>query len=93
MPLICVAGLVTCRQKPGTAKSVFITIEDETGVLNVVVWPQLAGRQRQEVLDARLLGVYGQVQSESGVVQLVAKRLVDLSPWLGRLDTKSRDFH
>jgi len=91
--LIRVAGIVTSRQKPGTAKSVFITIEDETGVLNVMVWPQVASRQRREVLDARLLGVFGQIQSESGVVQIIARRLVDLSPWLGRLDTTSRDFH
>jgi error-prone DNA polymerase len=87
------AGIVTCRQKPGSAKSVFITIEDETGVINVIVHPWLAQRQRQEVLGARLLGVYGQIQSANNVVMLVAKRLVDLSPWLGALSTASRDFH
>ncbi|MEN3112212.1 error-prone DNA polymerase [Uliginosibacterium paludis] len=91
--LIRVAGIVTCRQKPGTAKSVFVTLEDETGVLNVMVWPRVADRQRRELLEARLLGVYGQIQSESGVVQIIARRLVDLTPWLGRLDTTSRDFH
>lgn len=88
-----VAGIVTCRQKPGSAKSVFVTLEDETGMLNVIVHPWLAERQRRELLGARLLGVFGQLQSESGVVHLIAKRLVDLSPWLGRLDTTSRDFH
>ncbi len=88
-----VAGIVTCRQKPGSAKSVFVTLEDETGMLNVIVHPWLAERQRRELLGARLLGVFGQLQSESGVVHLIAKRLVDLSSWLGRLDTTSRDFH
>ncbi|GAB2891615.1 error-prone DNA polymerase [Uliginosibacterium flavum] len=88
-----VAGIVTSRQKPGSAKSVFVTLEDETGMLNVIVHPWLAERQRRELLGARLLGVFGQLQSEGGVVHLIAKRLVDLTPWLGRLDTTSRDFH
>ncbi|MEC5388299.1 error-prone DNA polymerase [Uliginosibacterium sp. H3] len=87
------AGIVTCRQKPGSAKSVFITIEDETGVINVIVHPWLVERQRREVLSAQLLGVFGQLQSENNVVLLVAKRLVDLTPWLGQLATTSRDFH
>lgn len=91
--LVRVCGIVTCRQKPGSAKSVFVTLEDESGVLNVIVHPWLAERQRRELLAARLLGVYGQLQSESGVVQVVAKRLVDLSPWLGNLATRSHDFH
>jgi error-prone DNA polymerase len=88
-----VAGIVTSRQKPGSAKSVFVTLEDETGMLNVIVHPWLAERQRRELLGARLLGVFGQLQSENGVVHLIAKRLVDLSSWLGRLDVSSRDFH
>ncbi|MDB5800444.1 MAG: error-prone polymerase, DnaE-like protein [Rhodocyclales bacterium] len=87
------AGIVTCRQKPGSAKSVFITIEDETGVINVIVHPWLAQKQRREVLSASLLGVFGQLQSENNVVLLVAKHLVDLSPWLGALNVTSRDFH
>jgi error-prone DNA polymerase len=57
------------------------------------VYPQLVDRQRRELLGARLLGVYGQLQVEGEVVHLVAKRLVDLSPWLGALETASRDFH
>ncbi|MDQ7988114.1 MAG: OB-fold nucleic acid binding domain-containing protein, partial [Candidatus Dactylopiibacterium sp.] len=93
--LLRVAGIVTCRQKPGTAKSVFVTLEDETGVLNVMVWPKVAERQRRELLGARLLGVYGQVQADaaSGVVQFIAQQLVDLTSWLGQLETTSRDFH
>ena len=86
-------GIVTTRQRPGTAKGVmFVTIEDETGLVNVIVWPTLVEKQRKEVLDSSLLGVYGVWQNERGVRHLVAKRLVDLSWMLGRLSTTSRDF-
>jgi error-prone DNA polymerase len=86
-------GIVTVRQRPGTAKGVlFITIEDETGNVNVIVWPALVEQQRQEVLNASLLGVYGVWQREGKVCHLVARRLVDLSHLLGRLPTVSRDF-
>jgi error-prone DNA polymerase len=88
------AGIVTCRQRPGTAQGVvFVTLEDETGYTNVVVWNDLVERQRKELLGARLLGVEGYMQNEGGVVHLVARRLVDHSPLLGRLLTESRDFH
>jgi error-prone DNA polymerase len=86
-------GLVTVRQRPETAKgTMFVTLEDETGVVNVIVWPDLIERQRKELLGASLLGVYGIWQCEHEVRHLVAKRLVDLSMWLGRLSSKSRDF-
>jgi error-prone DNA polymerase len=86
-------GLVTVRQRPGTANGVlFLTIEDETGNVNVIVWPSLVEQQRREVLDASLLGVYGVWQRDGAVRHLVAKRMVDLSHLLGRLDTRSRDF-
>ncbi len=92
--LIRAAGIVVGRQRPGTATGiVFVTLEDETGLVNVVVRPALVERQRRELLGARLLGVYGQLQREGEVVHLVAGRLVDLSAWLGRLETHSRDFH
>ncbi|MDY0012253.1 MAG: error-prone DNA polymerase [Rhodocyclaceae bacterium] len=92
--LVRAAGIVTGRQRPGTASRViFVTLEDETGMINVVVYAGLAERQRRELLGARLLGVYGQLQREGQVVHLLAKRLVDLSPWLGALTTTSRDFH
>ena len=88
------AGIVTCRQRPGTAQGVvFVTLEDETGYTNVVVWNDLVERQRKELTGARLLGVEGYMQNESGVVHLVARRLIDLSALLGRLMTESRDFH
>jgi error-prone DNA polymerase len=88
------AGLVTCRQRPGTAGGVvFVTLEDETGVANIIVHADLVERQRRELIGARLLGVYGQLQREGEVVHLVAKRLVDHSDLLGSLVARSRDFH
>jgi error-prone DNA polymerase len=92
--LMRAAGIVTCRQRPGTASGiVFVTLEDETGLANIVVHSRLVERQRRELLGARLLGVLGQVQREGTVVHLVAKRLVDLSALLGSLPTTSRNFH
>ncbi|CAJ0819119.1 error-prone DNA polymerase [Ralstonia flaminis] len=87
-------GIVTVRQRPGTAKgTIFVSIEDETGTINVVLWPRLIERQRREVLNAQLLGVYGKWQCERETRHLVAQHLVDLTPLLGRLVTSSRDFH
>ena len=91
-------GIVTVRQQPGTAKGVvFLTLEDETGTVNVIVWKAVKEAQRSELMRARLLAVYGvwQRDDETGgqVRHLVAKRLKDLTPWLGELDTSSRDFH
>ncbi|USX15953.1 error-prone DNA polymerase [Oxalobacteraceae bacterium OTU3CAMAD1] len=86
-------GMVTVRQRPGTAKGVlFLTLEDETGNVNVIIWPKLVEEQRREVLGAPLLGVYGVWQQDGIVRHLVAKRLVDMSHLLGRLPTISRDF-
>ncbi len=86
-------GIVTVRQRPVTAKgTVFVTLEDETGVVNVIVWPALVELQRRELLQSSLLAVYGIYQSEHGVNHLIAKRLVDLTPLLGQLQTDSRNF-
>lgn len=86
-------GIVTVRQRPGTANGVlFITIEDETGPINVIIWPSLVEKQRREVLSATLLGVYGIWQCEGEVRHLVAKRLVDMTHLLGQLATSSRNF-
>lgn len=88
------AGIVTVRQQPETAKGVvFISLEDETGNVQVIVWPTLKEKQRPEVLRARLLGVYGQWQRQDGVKNLIAHKLADLTPLLGGLATTSRDFH
>jgi len=87
-------GLVTGRQRPDTASGVvFVTLEDETGYVNVVVWSALAERQRRELLGARLMAVHGTIEREGEVVHLVARRLADHSTLLGRLLTHSRDFH
>jgi len=76
------AGLVTCRQRPGTATGVvFVTLEDETGCVNVVVWSRLFERYRRELLGARLLGVEGAIESSDGVVHLIARRFTDHSAW------------
>jgi error-prone DNA polymerase len=87
-------GIVTGRQRPDTASGViFVTLEDETGNTNLVVWNDVIERQRRELLGARLLGVEGLIQRESGVTHLVARRLFDLTALLGKLHTESRDFH
>ncbi len=87
-------GIVTVRQQPGTASGVvFVTLEDETGTVNVIVWAALKERQRRELVHSRLLAVYGVWQREGPVCHLVAHHLKDLSPLLGRLSTASRDFH
>ena len=88
------AGIVIGRQRPDTASGVvFVTLEDETGAINVIVWRDLGDRQRRELLGAKLLAVYGKVEREGEVVHVLAGRLVDLSPMLGALETHSRDFH
>ena len=96
------------RQQPQTAKgTIFVTLEDETGPVNVIIWKSLRETQREEVMHARLLAVHGiwqrseeQRSEEDGkakgygaVRNLVAHRLEDLTPMLGRLGTSSRDFH
>ena len=88
------AGIVTGRQRPDTASGVvFVTLEDETGSVNVVVWRDLGERQRRELLGARLLGVHGILERDGEVVHLIAGRLTDHSALLGQLATASRDFH
>ncbi|MFQ5994417.1 MAG: error-prone DNA polymerase [Acidiferrobacterales bacterium] len=91
---VCAAGLVITRQRPGTATGVvFLTLEDETGHFNVVVWGSLVEKQRREVLRSRLLAVIGEVQRDGDVLHVIAKRLQDHSSLLGQLATQSRDFH
>jgi error-prone DNA polymerase len=86
-------GLVTMRQQPGSAKGVvFVTLEDETGCVNVIVWKSIKEKQRQTLLQSKLLAVYGQWQREGEVRHLVAQYLVDMSHLLGKLSTTSRDF-
>ena len=76
-----VAGLVLVRQRPGTAKGViFMTLEDETGIANVIVWPKAFERLRAVVLGARFVAVTGKLQNEQGVIHVVADRMEDLTP-------------
>ena len=83
---VTVAGLVLVRQRPGTAKGViFMTLEDETGVANVIVWPKAFERLRAIVLGARFVAVTGKLQNEQGVIHVVADRMEDLTPMLGLL--------
>ncbi|MEP6656212.1 MAG: OB-fold nucleic acid binding domain-containing protein, partial [Betaproteobacteria bacterium] len=92
--LVRVGGLVIGRQRPDTASGViFVTLEDETGTINVIVWRDLSDRQRRELLGSRLMGVHGTVEREGSVVHVVAGHLADLSPLLGELRSRSRDFH
>jgi error-prone DNA polymerase len=88
-------GIVTMRQQPETAKGViFVTLEDETGSINVIVWRHVREQHRRALLRSRLLGVHGEWQSsEDGVTHLIAHELEDMTPWLGALSTSSRDFH
>ena len=88
------SGIVTHRQRPETAKGVmFVTLEDESGAINVIVWPTLVDAQRRPLLAATLLTVYGIWQSQGPVQHLVAKTLVDHSHLLQGLSPRSRDFH
>jgi error-prone DNA polymerase len=88
------AGLVITRQRPGSAEGVtFVTLEDEHGSINLIVWRDVAEKQRQALIGSRLMGVAGKLQRQGEVMHVIAHRLVDLSPWLGRLRSASRDFH
>ncbi len=89
-----VAGLVTTRQRPQTASGVtFVTLEDESGQINVLVWRKL-GKQRNGVLvGARLMEVRGELQRESGVTHVIARDLIDRTPLIGALQFDSHDFH
>jgi error-prone DNA polymerase len=87
------AGIVLVRQKPGSAKGVmFITIEDETGVANLVIWPSLYEKQRRIILSAGMMAVYGRVQREGEVVHLIAHRLTDLSAELAGIGDRDKAF-
>jgi error-prone DNA polymerase len=88
------AGIVIGRQRPDTASGVvFVTLEDETGSINVIVWRDVGEAQRRELLGSRLMAVHGVLERQGEVVHLIAKRLVDHSALLGKLETASRDFH
>ena len=86
-------GLVTMRQRPMTASgTIFLTLEDETGFVNVVVWPRLCEKQRAEILGASVLAVDGVMETDGDVHHLIADRVHDFSHLAGGLESKSRDF-
>jgi error-prone DNA polymerase len=88
------AGIVIMRQRPSTASGVtFITLEDESGQVNVIVWESVGREQRRAMIESRLLEVHGELQHQEGVTHLIAHRLIDRSPLLGELTARSRDFH
>lgn len=88
------AGIVTCRQHPSTAKgTTFVTLEDETGFVNVVVWESVAARYRKALVLSRFMFVSGKIERQGSVVHLIAEQLIDRTELLGALATSSRDFH
>jgi error-prone DNA polymerase len=90
---VCTAGLVITKQRPGTASGVtFVTLEDESGYVNLIVWKQVAERYRAALLNSRLMGVSGELQIEGEVIHVIARQLTDHSGMLGNLVTISRDF-
>ncbi|MGD2133403.1 MAG: OB-fold nucleic acid binding domain-containing protein, partial [Maricaulaceae bacterium] len=89
-----VSGLVLVRQRPGTASGViFCTLEDETGIANIIVWPKVFERYRKTVMRSRFLMVEGRVQKEGLVIHVVAEKLIDLSERLADLADGSADDH
>jgi error-prone DNA polymerase len=87
---VSVGGVILVRQRPGSASGVvFMTIEDETGIANAVIWPKVLERQRKVVMGARLIVVHGRVQRHEDIIHVVAERLEDRSHWLSRLDDDS----
>lgn len=93
-PLVRAAGIVITRQRPASGGGVlFVTLEDETGVVNVIIRQSLAERERATVVGASLMGVIGSWEARDGVHHLVAGRVADHSDLLGELIPRSRDFH
>ena len=88
--LIQIAGLVLIRQRPGTAKGVvFMTLEDETGVANAVIWPKVLERDRKVVMGGRLVLIHGVIQRHEDIIHVVAGKLIDRSDWLLSLSVDS----
>jgi error-prone DNA polymerase len=91
---VSVSGLVTHLQHPQTAKGVvFASLEDETGINNIIFWPGVFAAERPNIIGTTLLIVHGALQNEKGVIHVVAQRVEDYSHWVERLPRKSRDFH
>jgi error-prone DNA polymerase len=90
---VAVAGVVLVRQRPGSAKGVvFMTIEDETGVANVVVWPKMLERYRRVIMTARLIYVRGRIQRHEDIIHVVSSHLEDRNAWLSALSEQAADM-
>jgi error-prone DNA polymerase len=87
---VSVAGLVLVRQRPGTGNAIFLTLEDEEAVANVIVWPRIFERYRSVVMGGRFIRVRGRLQAESNVIHIVAEKIEDLTPWLGALTEEAQ---
>jgi error-prone DNA polymerase len=90
--IVRAAGLVLIRQRPGNGRAIFVTLEDESGGLNLLIWADLAERQRRVLLGAQLLGAVAEIQRADGVQHLMCRRLEDHSDLLNGLQVTSRDF-
>ena len=92
--IIRTAGIVLMRQRPQSANGVtFLTLEDESGQVNVIVWESVGTQQRRPLLESKLLEILGELQRQDGITHVIARRLIDRSALLGELLTRSRDFH
>ena len=92
--IVRVCGLVTHLQHPQTARGViFASLEDETGINNIIVWPSVFDAFRHKILQTNLMLVSGQLQSQDGVLHVVAHQIEDLTPWIRAIPRNSRDFH
>jgi error-prone DNA polymerase len=90
---VAVAGLVLVRQRPGSANGVlFITLEDETDIANLIIWPSVFERQRRLILSANMIGCRGKVQREGQVIHVIAEHLIDLSALLGAVGERNAIF-
>jgi error-prone DNA polymerase len=88
------AGIVLMRQRPTAAGGVtFVTLEDESGQVNIIVWERIGAAYREALVSSRLLEVHGRLQRQEGVTHVIARRLLDRTALLGALLTRSRDFH
>ena len=90
---VAVAGVILVRQRPGSAKGVvFMTIEDETGVANAVVWPKMLEKYRKVVMTARLIEIHGRIQRHEDIIHIVSGKLIDRSDWLLRFSEWAADM-
>jgi DNA polymerase III alpha subunit len=90
---VTIGGVVLVRQRPGSAKGViFITLEDETGVANAIVWPKIFEKYRPVVMGARVVKIRGKLQSQNGVIHTVVEHIEDMTSMLGLLQREARRF-